>query len=250
MHLIRSSKPILTTLLILYNEVSIAFKNEIQKICNLQLVPLDTHHWNLVEREISKLLKVISIAILTGADPTFPLSLWDCLVPKPVIALNLMQQAHAALTVSTYHYGNNAFDYNIMSLAQLGCNVQIHELTNRQRMWDAHSLNGWYLGTSSKHDYYKKICQKTCSEQISDTAFFQHQYISQPAYTPEDQIIKSIGDLKSALQMQINICGSEEIKALKTMDEIFQEHPQITGEEQNKANIAMTWQNIAQSAWF
>jgi hypothetical protein len=78
---------------ILDNEASEAFKTEIKKNCNLQLVPPDTHCRNLAERAIQT-FKSHFIAILAGVDSSFPMSLWDRLVPQAVMTLNLLCQAN------------------------------------------------------------------------------------------------------------------------------------------------------------
>ncbi len=184
---------------ILDNEASDAFKKEIGKNCNLQLVPPDTHHRNLAERA-TQTFKSHFIAKFAGVDPSFPMSLWDRLVLQTVLTLNLLQQANKTPTVSAYYYVNRPFDYNAMPLAPLGCKVQMHKSINRCKTSDPHSLSGWYLGTSLEHYHCHKIfCQKTHSERISDTVFFKHRYITQPTVTPEDQIVKAIGNLTSAL---------------------------------------------------
>jgi len=143
----RKEKP---TMHILDNEASQAFKLEIRKNCNLQLVPPDTHRRNLAERAIQT-FKSHFIAILAGVDPSFPMNLWDRLVPQAVLTLNLLRQANVAPTVSAYAYVNGPFDFNRIPLAPLGCAVQIHESPGRRRTWDPRSLNGWYLGTSTEH---------------------------------------------------------------------------------------------------
>ena len=117
---------------ILDNEASTAFKAEIKKNCNLQLVPPDTHRRNLAERAIQT-FKSHFIAILAGVDSTFPMNLWDRLVPQAVLTLNLLRQSHVTPTVSAYHFVNGPFDYNKMPLAPLGCAVQMHESMNRQK---------------------------------------------------------------------------------------------------------------------
>ena len=73
----RKIKP---SLHILDNEASETFKAEIRKNCILQLVPPDTHRRNLAERAIQT-FKSHFIAILAGVDPSFPMNLWDRLVP-------------------------------------------------------------------------------------------------------------------------------------------------------------------------
>jgi hypothetical protein len=59
---------------ILDNEALVAFKAEIKKNCDLQLVLPDTHHRNLVERAIQT-FKSHFIAILAGVNPSFSMNL-------------------------------------------------------------------------------------------------------------------------------------------------------------------------------
>ncbi len=114
------------------------------------------------------------------------------------------------------------FDYNKMPLAPLGCAAQIHESPNRQKTWNVHSLNGWYLGTSDKHYWcYTIYCAKTRSKRISDTVFFQHKYLTQPVVTPVDTMIKAMSDLRSALRKQANTVGTAEMEVLKQLDTIL-----------------------------
>jgi hypothetical protein len=114
------------------------------------------------------------------------------------------------------------FDYNKMPLAPLGCAVQMHENTNRQKRWDVHSLNGWYLGTSDEHyQCYTIYCTKTRAERISDTVFFQHRYLTQPVVTPTDAMIKAMGDLRGMLKKSANKVGMAEMEVLKQLDAIL-----------------------------
>ncbi len=214
----RVNKP---SLHILDNEASDAFKNAIKENCNLQLVPPDTHRRNLAERAIQT-FKSHFIAILAGVDPTFPMNLWDRLVPQAVMTLNLLRQSRKNPSISAYQHVNGVFDYNKTPLAPLGCAVEMHESTNRRRTWDPRSLSGWYIGTSTEHYRCHKIfCKRTRSERISDTVVFRHRYITQPEITPEDHIIKAVSDLTAALQKRANTRGKEDMHILKTMNEIL-----------------------------
>jgi hypothetical protein len=100
------------------------------------------------------------------------MSLWDRLVPQAVITLNLLRQANKMPSVSAYEFVNGKIDYNKFPLAPLGCAVEMHESTNRQKTWDPHSLSGWYLGMSAEH-YRCHIffCKKSRSERILDYSF-------------------------------------------------------------------------------
>ena len=142
------------------------------------------------------------------------------------MTLNLLRKSHKNPSISAYQHVNGNFDYNKMPLAPLGCAVEMHESTNRQKSWDPHSLSGWYLGTSSEHYRCHRIfCKKTCSKRISDTVFFQHCYITQPTVTPEDQVIKAVGDLSSVLRGQTNDKGQKEMSALKRLQGILNNTP-------------------------
>ncbi len=122
--------------------------------------------------------------------------------------------------MSVYQHVNGAFDYIKMPLAPLGCAVQMHESTNRWRTRDPHSLSRWYLGTSPKHYQCHQIsCQMTQSKRILDMVFFQHRYITRPVTTPDDQIIKAVGDLKSALWQRINAKGGEDMEVLQKLND-------------------------------
>ena len=214
----RTSNP---KLHILDNEASVVFKAAIKKNCDLQLVPPDTHRRNLAERAIQT-FKSHLIAILAGVDPTFPMNLWDRLVPQAVMTLNLLRRSKKNPSISAYQHINGNFDYNKTPLGPLGCAVEMHESTNRRKTWDPHSLSGWYIGTSTEHYRCHKIfCKKTRSERISDTVMFRHRYITQPTITPEDQIIKAVADLSSALRQRINLRGQEEMTVLQKMNNIL-----------------------------
>ena len=120
---------------ILDNEASNAFKAAIRENCDLQLVPPDTHRRNLAERAIQT-FKSHFISILAGVDQSFPMNLWDRLVPQAVITLNLLRQSHKNPAISAYQHVHGNFDYNKMLLGPLGCAVEMHESANRCKTWD------------------------------------------------------------------------------------------------------------------
>ena len=129
-----------------------------------------------------------------------------------------------------------------MPLAPLGCAVEMHESTNRQKSWDPHSLSGWYLGTSTEHYCCHRIfCKKTRSERISDTVYFLHCYITQPTVTPEDQLIKAVGDLSSVLGGQTNDKGRKEMAALKRLQGGILNNTTVS--KQTKKNKTVTFKD-------
>jgi hypothetical protein len=135
----------------------------------------NNHRQNLAERAIQTFKNHFK-AILAGVDDSFPMQLWDKLVPQTVLTLNPLQQSNVAPAVSAYQYVHGNFDYNRMPLAPMGCAVQLYESTTRRGTWAEHLTDGWYLGTSNKHYQCHRIyVKKMRSEWISDTVFFQTQ---------------------------------------------------------------------------
>jgi hypothetical protein len=115
---------------ILDNKFLEAYKAEIKKNCTMQLVPPGNHQQNLAERAIQTFKNHFK-AITAGVVNNFPMNLWDRLLSQTVLTLNLLRQSNIAPTVSAYQYIHGAFAYNKMSMAPMGCAVQIHERSEK-----------------------------------------------------------------------------------------------------------------------
>jgi hypothetical protein len=74
-------------------------KAEIRKKCSIQLVPPDNHQQNLAEKAIQTFKNHFK-AILAGVDDSFPMRLWDKLLPQTILTLNLLHQSNVTPTVS------------------------------------------------------------------------------------------------------------------------------------------------------
>ena len=103
---------------ILDNEASEAFKAAIWQDCNLQLVPPDTHRRNQAAIQIFK--SHFMIANLAGVDTSFPVNLWDRLIPQTVMTLNLLRQSHKNPSILAYQHVNGNFDYNKKTISAIG----------------------------------------------------------------------------------------------------------------------------------
>jgi hypothetical protein len=211
---------------ILDNEASAEFKKEIQKNCTIQLVPPDNHRRNLAERAIQT-FKSHFKSILAGVDDTFPMRLWDKLLPQTVLTLNLLRQANAVPTISAWQYVHGNFDYNKMPLAPMGCAVQLYQGSEKRTSWGANTIDGWYLQTSPEHYRCHVIhVKQTKSERVSDTVFFKTKYITQPTLTRADVITKALNDLTQALKGKNNQQGFDQIEALTKLNDILNNAPE------------------------
>merc|ERR1712197_187064 len=137
---------------VLDNEVSENMKELIRSTYNmeLELVPPGCHRRNAAEVAIQN-FKAHFLSILAGVADDFPMQLWDCLLPQAGITINLLRQSNATPTVSAYAHMSGPFDYNKMPLAPMGCQVQVHERTNKRGTWAYHSVDECYLATLAEH---------------------------------------------------------------------------------------------------
>jgi hypothetical protein len=103
------------------NEWSTEFKEWIKlNQMKYQLVPPNNHRQNIAEVAI-KIFKAHFISILCRFDKSFPLHLWDRLLPQAEHTLNMLQPARMTPSVSAYAYLWGQRDYNAHPFAQLGC---------------------------------------------------------------------------------------------------------------------------------
>jgi hypothetical protein len=64
---------------------------------------------------------------LSTVDPTFPLHVWDRLLPQAEITLNLLRTSKLHPQLSSVAHFHGLIDYNKTSFAPPGCNIIAHE---------------------------------------------------------------------------------------------------------------------------
>ncbi|KAL7503103.1 hypothetical protein ACHAXN_000949, partial [Cyclotella atomus] len=108
-----------------------------------QLITPHIHRANIAERSIQT-FKNHFTSVLSGVDDSFPLHLWDRSLPQAKMTLNMLRPANATPT--------------------------LFETPEAWKSWDAHSIDGWYLGSSLEHYRNSVIWVKNSrAERISDT---------------------------------------------------------------------------------
>ncbi len=117
------------------------------------------------------------------------------------LTVNLLGQSNVAPKVSMYAHVQGQHDYMKCPFAPLGCTVMAHVKPKNRQSWEFHTDTGFNIGTAVEHHQCFHIyIVKTRVTRISDTAFFKHQYITNPQATPKTLIIKAASDLTSALK--------------------------------------------------
>jgi hypothetical protein len=165
-----------------------------------QLVPPHCHCRNAAERAI-RTFKEHFVAGLSSVDPTFPLHLWDRLLPQAKIKLNLLRTSrlHPQLSAAAHFHG--LMDYNKTAFAPPGCKIIAHEKPGKRRTWAPHGQHGYSLGPAMHHYRCQNVCiSATASERIVDTLkLFPHNY-QIPHLSSTDRLLMAAKDMMYALQ--------------------------------------------------
>jgi hypothetical protein len=185
---------------LLDNECSADFKERIKlNKMEYQLVPPHDHQRNIAETAI-KVFKAHFISILCGCDKSFPLYLWDRLLPQAEHTLNMLRPAGMTPTVSAYAYLWGQHDYNANPFAPLRFKVEAHVTPGVRETWAPHTASGYYVGNAWEHyrchDVY---ISDTKSIRTCLTVFFKHKYLTMPSITPADALILASDNLTDAI---------------------------------------------------
>jgi hypothetical protein len=189
-------------------------------------VPPHCHRRNASERAI-RTFKEHFVAGLSSVDPTFPLHLWDRLLPQAEITLNLLQTSrlHPQLSAAAHFHG--LVDYNKTAFALSGCKIIAHEKPGKRHTWAPHGQHGYSLGPAMHHYQCQNIyISSTASERIVDTLeFFPHNY-QMPQLSSTDRLIMAAKDMTDALQnphpeVPFTHVGDDTISALTELAKFF-----------------------------
>jgi hypothetical protein len=134
------------------NEASKLLKTYLhQQDITFQLVPPYSHKRNSAERAI-RYFKDHLIAGLCLTDKSFPMNLWDILLPEAVIALNMLRTSRTNPKLSAATHISGQYDFNRAPMAPPGTRIIAHETPNRRHTWAPYGQDGWYFGPALEHD--------------------------------------------------------------------------------------------------
>jgi hypothetical protein len=82
------------------------------------------------------------IAGLSSTNNNFPLNLWENILPKGLLTLNLLRRSRINPQLSAQAQVRGAFNYNKTPLTLPGTNVLIHEKPSVRVTWPLHAVDG------------------------------------------------------------------------------------------------------------
>ena len=213
-----------TDLQILDNEASQNYKDIIKDKWGVyfQLVKPDIHRSDAAEQEI-RTFKARFLAVLSGVAPDFPQLLWDLLLVKTEMTLNLLRQSTFNRTISAWEYFDNPFQYDATPLGPLGMNVMIHKNAFQRHSWDFRGKDGWSVGAAMDHYCCQKgVSKYTKTEMVSNTIEFRHCKLILPSVTPEYKVLHGVHQLTSALKNTIASTVDAQPQAIKALQDTIE----------------------------
>ena len=139
-----------------------------------QLTPPHVHRRNAAERAI-RTWKNHFIAGLCSVNPSFPMHLWDRLIPQATATLNMLRPCRRNPKMSAYMALEGANSFTSTPMAPPGTRIIVHEKPTQRGSWAPHGIDGWYLGPAmDHHKCYRTFIPSTQSERVSDTIRFLH----------------------------------------------------------------------------
>jgi hypothetical protein len=209
------------------NEASKLFKDYLyQQDIIFQLVPPYSHRRNSAERAIRS-FKYHLIAGLCSTDKSFPMHLWDIILPQAVITLNMLRTSRINPKLSAATHLFRQYDFNRAPMAPPGTRIIAHETPGRRRTWAPHGQDGWYIGPALEHyRCYTVYITKTRSNRTVETVEFSPHKFKLPFPSSSELATQAAADLTHALlnpKPAGPFCqvGDEQAIALRKLANIF-----------------------------
>jgi hypothetical protein len=120
--------------------------------------------------------------------------------------------------------------------------AMVHDKPHKLQNFAEHCSKAFVLGTSTEHyQCWKFWTVSTRATRVSGTAFFEHEYQTNPSVTPKDQIIAAAARLTNAIQGTITAnMRTSTLKLLGNLQSIFHDAVKGYDTHQSKAEVPIT----------
>jgi len=171
----------------------------------VEFVPPNNHRTNKAEPAIRD-YKNHLISTLATTHESFPLELWDHVIPQVNITINLLRPYSPNQKISAYHGIHKApYDFHGHPLAPVGTRVLIHESPDKRPTWAPHGLHGYYIGPALDHyRCFNVYLPSTKSFRVTDTVAWFPAPLILPGSQPIEYVHSAINELHMALLQLLN----------------------------------------------
>ena len=123
---------------VLDNEISSAYKTEIQAThMTYKIVPPDDHNRNMTEKE-TQTCKDNFVGVLTGTASAFPMQLWCQSIPQAKRQIMLLQQSNVNPRIYAYSHVYGLHNYNTKTFVPIGMSSIFHDKPRQRTLFAEH----------------------------------------------------------------------------------------------------------------
>ena len=141
------------------------------------------------------------ISALCTVDPLCPFYVWDHLLPKVSMTLNMLRRSWLNPGLSVYEQVDNIHKFERTPLAPLVCKVKIHDKPRKRLTYVPHLVDGWYLWTEVRnYRCYTWYNIDTGGETTPYTIALFPEFMKIPNYSSRDMAIHAAADISKDLQ--------------------------------------------------
>ena len=195
---------------------------------SFQYVPPGMHRRNKAERAV-RTFKNHLISTLCTADQSFPLHLWDTILPQAELTLNLLRGSCLNATLSAWAHMHGPYDYNAHPFVPAGMRIVIHEKPDHRKTWAPHGVDGFYLGPALLHyRCYRAWTIATQRERLVDTVAWYPADVRMPGSSETEILTSAIQELNTLLTApDLSLPDSTVTRLTDTCDQLAQLFPAI-----------------------
>ena len=119
-------------------------------VCKLKLFPPYAHRHNATKCVI-RTFKAHFLSILSGISDSFPNFLWDQLLTRTKITLNILKQCTIDPTMFALDSYHGTFNFDAAPMGPIGRPVIIHNKSGKHKQWDFRGCKGFSIGPALNH---------------------------------------------------------------------------------------------------
>ncbi len=165
-----------------------------------QFVPPGVHRANKGERAIQD-AKNHLVSMIATAHLSFPLDLWDQLLPHAELTLNHLRPFGPDPNISAYRgFHGKPYDFLAHPIAPAGTLVVAHDKPHQRPSWGPHGSPGYYLGPAiTTYRSWRVWIIKTATERVTDTVAWFPAPLVLPGASYAEGLTAALLDLNTAL---------------------------------------------------
>ena len=139
--------------------------------------------------------------MLSTVDPTFPLDVWDLLLPQSELTINLLRSSSFCPHTSAWHALHGPYNFDHEPIAPPGMRVTCFETPLQRASWAPHGIDGYYVGPSFNHHrcFKVRLPSTGACRDTAQLAWHPPALYTLPGASPYDDVLSNLSRLEHSV---------------------------------------------------